>query len=408
MRPAHSPKGASSAERWMNCPGSSALLAALALPEGDDADFRIEGTAAHAVGARLLASGQDAWEVAGEKIIVDGHEVEIDSGMADAVQVYLNAVRPLGALGGIEHPVSGKFHKDAYGTVDNYSFKDGVLYPDGQTYNAVLCVDDYKHGIGIVVDCEWNPQIMYYAACLLEEWPAADKVRLRIIQPRAFHPDGPVREWLTDATTILKWRDECLIPAMLRAEMDNTLQAGEWCRFCPAKLVCPLLTHLFRAACTANPKEVVQLTNEQLGLNYQYIDAVKFYLKALEKETFGRSVKGQKVPGTKVVYQKANRVYKAGAEDFFKGKYGDDALTKPELKSPAQMEQLLGAKDLVHEWAYTPQGNLTIASEDDRRREAVIPKAEETFSHFAAPVPLDPQGPQMDIPPGLDRRVKTG
>ena len=44
----HSPLGASGAERWMECPGSTALLSQLDLGETDDPDYRVDGTTAHA------------------------------------------------------------------------------------------------------------------------------------------------------------------------------------------------------------------------------------------------------------------------------------------------------------------------------------------------------------------------
>jgi hypothetical protein len=171
---------------------------------------------------------------------------------------------------------------------------------------------------------------------------------------------------------------------MHRTELDNQLDAGSWCRFCPAKLVCPLMVDLFGAASTADPKKVIQLTDESLGRSYQYTAAVKHYLKALEEETFRRLNVGGVVPGTKLVLKKANRVFKAGAAEVFKKAYPVLAFTEPELKSPAEMEKIgPAAKKLVNEYAYTPQSGLTVALDTDKR---VAVKVESTTQIFGAAV----------------------
>src|SRR6202043_907979 len=101
------------------------------------------------------------------------------------------------------------------------------------------------------------------------------------------------------------------------------------CRFCPAKLVCPLMTSLFGAAMTADPKLVVKLTDESLGRSYKYTAAVKFYLKAMEDETFRRLNCGGEITGVKLVHKRADRVYKPLAEIERDGKKFE--LPVPEL-----------------------------------------------------------------------------
>ena len=89
-RPAHSKLGASSAERWMNCPGSTALIDAFAMPESDEPDYRREGIAGHEAAADCLARDIDTWEIVGRTY----YNTEITPEMAYAVQQYLDRVRP--------------------------------------------------------------------------------------------------------------------------------------------------------------------------------------------------------------------------------------------------------------------------------------------------------------------------
>lgn len=138
---------------------------------------------------------------------------------------------------------------------------------------------------------------------------------------------------------------------------------------------------LFGAAMTADPRVKVNASNEALGRDFKYLAAVKHYIKAVEEEIYKRANRGLKVPGTKLVWKKANRVFKSGADEVFKNEFGDQAFTKPALKSPAEMEKVsAGAKTLVHEWAYTPQTGLTVADEDDNRPEVKVQTSTEAFA----------------------------
>lgn len=372
---AHSPLGASSAERWMNCPGSVALLKELELPETDEPDYRADGTAAHEFLAKLLEdpTQPDAWEVVNQKAS-NGRVCDVE--MADTIQVFLDTVRP--DMGNalevyIEHHVAApELHPLFFGTVDC-----GMFGYDGITVN------DFKYGMGVLVEVEENPQILYYAYGIIRLWPQIDHdmpVRIRIIQPRGFHHAGPVREWVTTVGHVTDFAEGVLKPAMDAIEFDHTLDAGPWCRFCPAKLVCPLMTSLFGAAMTADPRQVIHITDESLGRTYQYTAAVKSYLKALEDETYRRLNIGQDIPGTKLVNKKANRVFKSGAEALFRERFGAKAVTAPELRSPAEMEKIgAEAKKLVHEWAYTPQTGLTVALESDNRPAVKAQTLEQAF-----------------------------
>lgn len=379
IRPAHSPLGASGAERWMNCPGSVALLKELKLPENDDPTYRREGTSAHAANHKCLVEGLDAWEVIGETF----ERTEVDADMAEAMQVFLDHVRSLITPTaktyyefGIDAP---DFHPDFYGTLDC-----GIV--DGK----VMFIRDYKHGQGIAVDVEWNPQVMYYAYGLLRHHPDVETIDVGIVQPRGFHPDGSVRTWTIPAEHLRAWAEKELKGAMDAVAMDHSLDAGPWCRFCPAKLVCPMLTGLFQAAATADPRLVINLSDEALGRDYKYREAVKFYLKAQDDEAFRRLNQGLDLPGVKLVQKKANRILKTGAELVFQNAFGDKAYTAPVLKSPPELEKLgPSAKSLVREWAYTPQSGLTVALDTDKRPGVKVQSTTEVFA--SALTTLEPQ-----------------
>lgn len=386
-RPIHSPLGASSAERWMSCPGSVALIKSLGMDDSDEPEYRGLGIAAHEAAAHCLKNGLDAWEVIGEKF----HNYEVDQEMGNAIQTYIDTVRPLmdreGTISYVEHGLAYKQAEDGMSEILDpradsllkkyfYGTGDCCVVRPADRYMDVI---DYKHGEGIIVEAENNPQLLYYAFGFLLLHPEVETVRIRIVQPRTF--DTPVKTWIVKAEYIRDWVADKLVPAMQVTEIDGAeLDAGSWCRFCPAKLVCPMMHSLFKAAATSNPKELVNFSDETLGRSYQFVQAVKFYIKALEEEVYKRMNHGRLVYRCKLVMKKANRVYKEGAPEIFKEKFGADAMTLPELKSPADMEKLgMEAKALVREWAYTPQAGLTVAVEDDRRPAVKVETSQQAF-----------------------------
>lgn len=389
--PEHSPKGASSAERWMHCPGSSVLLSKLKLPQTEEKDYQGLGTGAHEASAHCLQNGCDSWEIVGQSF--HGFEVgEPGKGADDkeridfnAVQMYVNDVRQFMTKSATiyiekrigEDPIT-RPHPDFYGTVDFAAYDTDELI-----------VEDFKYGEGIVVEPEWNEQMLYYAYGILLGRPAAKSsrvVRLRICQPRAFHTDGPIREWATTAGEIIHWAETELIPAMEAAEIDNDFEAGKWCRFCPAKLFCPLLTGIFGAAAKADPDALPNFSNQRLGLEYQMREAVKFYMTALEAEAYRRLMTGTDVAGIKLVQKKSNRVFKAEAPGLAAERFGDAVFSKPELMSPAEMEKVSPeAKKFVAEYAFHPNTGLTVALESDRKQGVKVEKVVDVFAHMIQP-----------------------
>lgn len=390
----HSRLGGSGVERWGNCPGSVALLKELHIEsESDEPDYRREGTAMHEAAEHCLKAGLDTWEIVGQTF----NNTEIDGPMADAIQVYLDVCRrdiARSTWHQVEYPISSPVHPDFYGTMDFAAFVVNSTaiaraMDQPQPEDTWLLIRDLKGGEGIIVEPEDNPQLKYYAFGVIDGWERRSaiilhpdiKVRLSIAQPRAYHHTGEkVREWDTTVGEIKEWVKSYLLPAMAAAEIDGTLDAGEWCRFCPAKLVCPLLTGLFRAAATHNPGEIVNYGDESLGRNYQHVQAVKFYLKALEEEVFARLNKGRNMDGlAKLVPKKANRVFSVGAS-VIKEKFGDDAMKPAEVKSPSELEKVSpAAAAWVKEHAYMPQTGLTVALWDDNRAAVRVEKAADVF-----------------------------
>ena len=376
----HSPLGASGAKRWMACPGSVSLSQGIVDPESDHA---AEGTAAHAVADYCHNTGDDAWTMIGYRITPDGKMyppkakgyaeandfVEVTKDMADAVQVYLDWGRttfPKTERTLVEHRFHcPSIHELFYGTVDRADECGDTLY-----------VTDYKHGAGIVVEAEENPQGMYYACGFLEHfklWSKIDKIVITIVQPRGFHRDGPIRSWTITTEDLQVWLEDKLIPAMQNALVSRETKSGEHCRFCPVRShACPQLlkdVEEFQAMSEkiGDGKGAAQLTGEQLSRYLELGNQIKIAFKAAQTTAFHRLSAGGKVPGFKLVAGKTNREFKEGAEAAAKEEFGDAAYSKPALLSPAQIDALPLGKKFTERWAEKPPGALQVAPIDDAR-----------------------------------------
>lgn len=379
--PAHSRLGGSGAYRWIPCPGSVSLIEAIKRGQADagldeEPAYRIEGSVAHEAAAHALKHDLEAWELVDMEFL--GHKVTPE--MTDDINVYLEA---------IENIVS-------------------------EAEDDTLDVTDFKFGMGVVVEVEDNEQLMYYAFGLLNKlkqgiyveqrfhrpdlhkdyFGTADhvvcgdnvtKVKLRIIQPRAFHPNGPVREWTISVNDLLMWGNEVLLPAMEATEWDDTLSPGEHCRFCEARMHCEALKRL-----KDEMRLKVELGVEKLPLSmivdeYMQIAPIKMRFKAIEEATYNLLNRGEQDERVKLVAKKSDRVWKAEAEAEAIVEFGDAAYDPRTLKSPAGIDKAgPKGKKFTAEYAYSPFTGTTVALAGDKRAAVKVKSKAETFSTLIA------------------------
>ena len=374
----HSKLGASGAHRWINCPGSVNLIGDRHDNGGDETEFSARGTVAHEIAAGCLKGVLEPWEAVGQEQQEGPHLIVVDEEDVEAIQVYVNFCQEIMARSRshwVEVPVNlATYHVDLWGTMDF-----AALSQDGTILDCV----DYKHGVGVVVDVEDNEQLMQYAAgVLMSLIPAGsyspiEKVRLTIVQPRAHGED--IRTWETTPAAILSWVEGVLAPAAIATEApDAPLVAGSWCHdhFCKARAYCPALGFLGddlagMVADDANlpPKE---FSAERIGKLLDAYDLMKPFFEILKEEAYDRACRGSKIPGRKLIEGKSNRVWKDGAEKEAALRLRSaERYTEPKMKSPAQMEKLVGGKEFATLWAFKPPGGMVLARSDNTKKEIV-------------------------------------
>ena len=377
----HAILGASSSHRWLACPGSIRLSAGMPSTSSVYAD---EGTAAHELAEKCLSLGHDAADHLGEIIVVNGTGYEVTDEMAEAVQVYLNVVRQeLAEAGeGAELKVEQRFdlgwlYPGLYGT------NDAMV---GQPFGT-LKVFDYKHGAGVAVEAECNPQLLYYGLGAAYG-DAYEEVELVIVQPRAYHPDGPVRRYRISIGGLFAWAESVLLPGAKATEDPAApLVPGEHCRFCPAVAVCPkqhenalaVAKEVF-APVPQSPPAPEALTHEDLRRIMDAADMVESWLSAVRSHVRTLLENGLALPdelGYKLVAGKASRKWKS-EEEATKLLQAllpdpDEAYAPRKLLSPAQAEKLLKgpAKKALEEVVEVSRG-VSLAPLSDKR-EAIVP-----------------------------------
>lgn len=385
----HSKRGASSATRWLACPGSINLTDKLLSGkkiELSTSRAAAEGTAAHLVLSSCLEDGSDAHEMSDISIEVSGWTFVVDDEMIAGVQETLDWVRARVAKAEadgfevhlhIEKGLSSFLHEDAFGT------SDILIHIVGDR----LIVVDFKYGRGVSVE-PTSDQNGYYGYLAVENYVQGDEdisvVESWIAQPRIPHPNGTIRRHITSVQELTDWWMNVVIPGIEETQdPDAHLVIGEHCRFCPNKGHCPALkSEVFEFPMGI---DATHLSDEELGEILNKLSAIKAVQDTFESEALRRARQGSKIPGRKLVRMKANRTFKdtmpqpdpedadetveVSVEDAINETFGLDGYAEPKLKSPAQIAKLDGGTQFVAQWAYSPDKGLTLAATSDKRAE---------------------------------------
>lgn len=318
---AHSHIGASSMYRWASCPGSVRLSEGI---ESVSSSYAQEGTLAHEVAEAYLNTGK--WPA------------DTDDEMREHLSTYTDFIAEVKAAHPncevmIEHRFNlSNVYDGLFGTADAVIWR-----PD----DRVLMVVDLKYGAGLAVEPAHNRQLMYYGlgALLSLSYPAL-AVELVIVQPRCFHPDGPIRSWSIPSFDLIEFRADLIAAAKATEDPKAPLAAGEWCRFCPALRICPLVQKKQDEMARRAFSPVLSYDPADLAKALGDLDILESKIKATREFAYAEAEHGRCPPGYKLVDKIARRKIKVGVEDEMAKAFGVD---KSELFAPAK---LLGVSEI--------------------------------------------------------------
>ena len=357
----HAILSASSSERWLHCPPSARLCEAY---EDKGSDYAAEGTDAHALCEFRLkqALGLPA-ENPIENLSWYNEEMEdCAAGYAAYVTELLETAKQTctDPVVLIEQRVDfSRWVQDGFGTADCILIADGTLN---------IC--DYKHGKGVEVSAEQNPQMMLYALGALEIFDGIydiDTVRMTIFQPRKSNVS--VYEMAKD--DLYRWADEVLKPtAELAFAGDGNFLCGEWCTFCKAKNDCRARAEANLELARYEFKLPPLLTDADIEDILGKLDDLVSWATDIKEYALQQAVSGKEWSGWKLVEGRSNRKYTNESAVASAVERAGFNPYEHKVLSITAMQKLLGKsrfEELLAPYIEKPQGKPTLVPESDKR-----------------------------------------
>lgn len=390
---AHALLSPSAAERWINCPASVFLNKDI--PD-EGSVYADEGTAAHTI-----------MELAGKEYFKG---FEFDS-IKTTLALKLAEMMTRGPQGKFTITDAWadevincarvwltELDKVCGGFPDYVAFEtrvNSVEIPNGSMGGTADClmlvgdtlhVFDYKHGQGVPVSAENNPQLSLYGymAYMSHLDLPVKNVELHIVQPRADNTNT----WKTSVEHLCTWFDEIVQPQAERVisicetgkyTLEDFTVTKSGCRFCKAKAACPAMTREVSTELDLPRVLTVPDSPEKLSRLLDFKPVAEAYFDAVEKKVFDLLSNGQSVPGFKLVSGRpGNRKWTDSSQaldELKKAKLKMSEYYKtPEVISPSQAEKLF-KQGVIGERKWQtlqglitrPEGKPTLAAVTDKR-----------------------------------------
>lgn len=365
----------SSAHRWMNCPLAPRLEATL--PE-KPSEYAREGTVAHSVCEITAKKKFKKVKAAEYNRVIKKLKTDAswDDEMLHTAETYVEHLTERAMEFANEPYIAFEVKVDISDYVpEAFGRCDCVMF-GGDT----LIITDYKHGKGVPVSPDENPQLMLYALGALKLYKplfgvALKKVAVYIDQPRIGAYDG----WTCTVDELLAWGESVKPKAQMAFMGFGEYHAGDWCRFCRANGICKAQAEQqigafddFSAA-VGNPTAL--LSPSEMGEVLKRGETLVSWYETVRAKALESLLNGEKIPGYKVVEGRSTRCWtdQDKALDKLQESGVDRAVIYDSVpKTLAQLEKLLGTarfKELVGEFVTKPQGKPTLALETDSRKE---------------------------------------
>lgn len=360
---AHAILSASSSHRWLNCPPSARLCETY---EDKGSDYAAEGTDAHSLCEYKLRKALDMSAVdPSEHLTWYSEEMEdCANGYAAYILELVEAAKETCAAPVvlIEQRVDfSRWVEQGFGTSDAIIISDGTLR-----------VIDYKHGLGVLVEADNNPQMMCYALGALELFDAIydiDSVAMTVYQPRRQN----VSTFEMSKDDLYRWAEEVLKPtAELAFAGDGNFLCGEWCGFCKAKHECRARAEANLLLAQYDFKLPPLLEDSEIEVILSRADQLVSWVNDIKEYALQQAISGKDWTGFKLVEGRSNRRYtnEAAVTQVVTNASFDPYERK--LLGITAMQKLLGKsrfEELLAPYIEKPQGRPTLVRSSDKRPE---------------------------------------
>lgn len=366
----HALLSASSAHRWLHCTGSPLLEKEF--PDTTSV-YAQEGTLAHELCELKLKKyttvmPKGAYTRVHNKIMKSELWQNEMEGTSETYLEYVKSIMLACEIAPavlIEKRVDfSRYVSEGFGTAD-------CLILAGDTLHVI----DYKHGKGVVVDADHNPQMMLYALGAMDELSLLYRfksVHMVIVQPRV----NNISEFTMSADELRDWGETAVKPKAEAAMSGNgTFEAGDWCRFCRAKQQCKTR---YESNDSLYPELSAQhdprlITLEELGEYLKRGRDMAAWLEDMKEYALSESLAGADVPGWKAVEGRGSRAFTdtdAAVDTLIKNGIDESVLYERRVLTLAQMEKAVGKKafgEIVGNLVVKNPGKPTLVEESDKR-----------------------------------------
>lgn len=363
----------SSAHRWLNCTRAPRLEAGL--PDSRSS-FAREGTVAHSAcelagKLRFKKISTAAYDAGLQKLRADK---DWSDEMLRTAEIYADHLSerameykepPYTAF---EVPVSvSDYVPEAFGRCDCVMFgKD------------TLIITDYKHGKGVPVSADKNPQLMLYALGALKKYGpifggVIKTVAIYIDQPRLAAYEG----WRCQTEELLSWGESIKPIAQKAYNGDGEFRAGDWCRFCRANGMCAAQAQqqlqAFKKWEPLTPERTPLLTPAEIGAALTRGKNLVAWYERVKENALAAILRGEKIPGYKAVEGRSTRAWvdqEYALKKLQELGVDENLLYSHAPKSLAQIEKALGPaafRKLAADLIFRPAGKATLAAAEDPR-----------------------------------------
>ena len=370
----HALLSASAAHRWLVCTAAPIFEAQF---PSSTSEYAEEGTLAHEfcelyVRKHFTVMSRRTFNAELKKLQANPRYNEE---MLTTAQTYLDYLKEKAMNFGSAPYVTPEVRVDLSDYIpDGYGTCDCVMI-GGDTLQIV----DYKHGKGVPVSAENNPQMRLYALGALKMFSAIygdtiQTVSMAICQPRLFAE--PSEETIS-VSELLAW-GEWLKPIAQEAYTGNgKFVPGEHCKFCRGRAQCRARaeqnTALEDFNSTRPNGESPLLTDTEIGDLLTRGETLVAWYNDLKEYALNTILKGGTIPGYKAVEGRSNRTFKnadVAMQIVAQAGFDEAVLYDRKPKSLSELEKLLGKKkfaELLSGQVYKPKGSPTLVPMSDKR-----------------------------------------
>lgn len=363
----------SASQRWLACPPSARLEAAL--PDVTT-EFAEQGTCAHALCEIKLKTllHEDTAEPQAEfdSLRERWYDAEMETAAADyAREVWSRYERaredcPQAILLVEKRLDLTPWMTDAFGTADAVIVTDDTLE-----------VIDFKYGRGVAVSAYENPQMRIYALGAIADYDVEydlQRVRMTIIQPRLFS----VSEYERPVDELKAWATDVLKPAAERAyRCEGAQTPGPHCRFCKLRPSCGALSADGLSLFLSRPDKSL-ITDDEYPALLAVLPTIKAWCTAVEDYALAQALAGKTFPGFKLVEGRSIRKITDPEGLAVALNHADptaDIYRPRELKTITELERILGKKTFAKisaGYVEKPAGKPALVPDTDKRQALTV------------------------------------